>query len=81
MDEVRLNEPKTALDGGEDGLYFYRKILENGKNYLNENGYIAFEIGFDQKDEVEEILEQNRYQNIKTVNDIENRPRVVIGTR
>lgn len=76
---VRCFEPSLALDGGADGLDFYRKIAANAK--IKDGGILAFEIGFDRKDEVEEILEQKRYQNIKTVNDIENRPRVVIGTR
>lgn len=76
---VRCFEPSLALDGGVDGLDFYRRIAANAK--IKNGGILAFEIGFDQKDEVEEILEQKRYRNIKTVNDIENRPRVVIGTR
>lgn len=76
---VRCFEPKLALDGGVDGLDFYRKIAANAK--LKSGGFLVFEIGFDQKYAVEEIMKQNNYHNISTINDIENRPRVVLGTR
>ncbi len=79
MDEVRLNEPKTALDGGEDGLYFYRKILENGKNYLNENGYIAFEIGFDQGNDLKNLFLENGYLDIEIIKDLAGLDRVAVG--
>ena len=48
MDEVRLHEPLLALDGKDDGLYFYRQIIRKAGQYLEENGMLAFEIGFDQ---------------------------------
>lgn len=48
MEEVRLHEPLTALDGKEDGLVFYRRILEDGTEHLMRGGGLYFEIGFDQ---------------------------------
>lgn len=72
-------EPKIALDGGEDGLIFYRTIIENGYKYLNETGAIALEIGYDQKEEVMEIAkESNQYKNISCVKDLNGNDRVII---
>ena len=48
MPEVKDHEPMLALDGKEDGLYFYKKIIKEAKNYLNPDGMLAFEIGYDQ---------------------------------
>lgn len=76
---VRLFEPHSALDGGNDGLDFYRKIAASVK--IKKGGILAFEIGFGQKDSVEKILGHNGYSEVTTINDIENRPRVVIGLR
>ena len=57
-------EPKLALDGGEDGLKFYRAITENAYKYLNNDGYLCLEIGENQKEEVMELLKSNNYQDI-----------------
>lgn len=76
---VRCFEPKIALDGGDDGLDFYRRIASFAK--IKKGGFLAFEIGFDQKESVAGILKSENYRDIKTMNDIENRPRVVIGTK
>lgn len=60
QDEVKIHEPRSALDGGEDGLEFYRQIAKNAPEFLNKNGLIIVEIGFDQKNEVIDIfLTQN----------------------
>lgn len=62
------NEPKLALDGGEDGLKFYRCILENAKDYLRKNGAIFLEIGYDQKEKIEEILKSYKiYKETKCI--------------
>lgn len=75
--KVREFEPQIALDGGADGLDFYRRIAENAN--LKDGGLLAFEIGFDQGDSVTNILKENNYTSIEVLQDIENRDRVVLG--
>ncbi len=77
--EVKENEPMMALDGGEDGLEFYRVIVKEAKKYLNPNGYIVFEIGYDQAKEVQNLLEKEEYKNVKVVKDYSSNDRVVIA--
>lgn len=73
------NEPKLALDGGQDGLEFYRKIIEQAYRYLTPNGFLCLEIGEDQKHTVANIInESGKYKKIKTYKDLENRDRVLI---
>lgn len=73
------NEPQLALDGGQDGLIFYRKIIEQACAYLNEAGYLCLEIGEDQKEEVVNLIKQNgHYENIETYKDLGGNDRVVI---
>ena len=76
--EVRDNEPILALDGGEDGLYFYREIVSKSINHLKENGMLFFEIGYDQAEEVS-LLMQSDFEDIKVVKDYGNNDRVVYG--
>ena len=64
MDEVKLHDPRLALDGGESGLDFYQKIIEQSGDYLKTDGKIFFEIGFDQAEEVSKILKDNGYKDI-----------------
>lgn len=72
-------EPHIALDGGEDGLDFYKKIIDQACKYIK-NGYILLEIGYDQKDEVEGLFRANgRYSEIETVKDLSNNDRCVIA--
>lgn len=73
------NEPKIALDGGKDGLDFYRIIAENGYKYLNRQGYICLEIGYNQKIEVLKILkDQKRYINTYSKKDLCENDRVIV---
>ena len=73
------NEPKLALDGGEDGLKFYRSILENAKDYLRKNGAIFLEIGYDQKEKIEEILKVIKFtRKRKCIKDFGGNNRVII---
>lgn len=77
MPEVRDHEPMLALDGTEDGLAFYRKIIENAKNYLNEGGAVLFEIGHDQGDAVKQLFIQNEFTNVQVLQDLTGRDRIV----
>lgn len=79
MDDVKLYEPHTALDGGEDGLIFYRKIIEQSKLTLNENGILAFEIGHDQGLDVRILMEEAGFSNVKLVKDLAGLDRVLLG--
>lgn len=79
LSEEVKKEPILALDGGEDGLEFYRKIVKKAKKYLNKNGYLAFEIGYNQRVEVEKILEENGYKNIYSRHDLAGNDRIVVG--
>lgn len=76
--QVKDFEPKIALDGGEDGLDFYRRIVKESVDYLKPKGLLAFEVGFDQAQEVIKIMETS-YENIKTIKDLAGIERVVTG--
>jgi len=78
MREVRGFEPKLALTAEENGLYFYRVISQEGWNYLADGGYIAFETGYDQAEEVKKLLENTgKYCEIEIVKDYNGIDRVV----
>lgn len=72
-------EPLMALDGGEDGLVFYKRITELAVKALGDGGYLVFEIGYDQSDEVSKILRQNGFTDINCVKDYGGNDRVVVG--
>lgn len=72
-------EPHIALDGGEDGLDFYRKIAKDAINFLRPNAYLLFEIGYDQGEAVSKILGENCYTNIEVIKDFSENDRVVIA--
>ena len=80
MPEVREHEPLTALDGGMDGLVFYRRIAKEAGNYLNGGGMLYFEIGCEQADYVKEIMEQAGFREIEVVKDFAGLDRVVYGS-
>ena len=76
--EVR-KEPRLALDGGEDGLDFYRNIMDKGYEYLKYGGYICLEIGYDQKEEVMEIIKDKKhYMGTYCKKDLYDNDRVVV---
>lgn len=75
------NEPRIALDGGDDGLKFYREIAENSKLFLEENGFLALEIGYNQKEKVEEILKKNEFRNIYLRKDLAGINRVIVAQK
>lgn len=81
MPEVKDHEPMQALDGYEDGLYFYRKIIAEAKDYLRVGGRAFFEIGYDQGQEVKNLMEENGFDQVKIVKDYAGLDRVVKGIR
>ena len=76
-----LREPRMALDGGADGLDFYRVICEKWRDVLCENGMLFFEVGIGQADSVLRIMRSSGFGDIQIVKDLNNIPRVVYGTR
>ena len=74
------NEPIIALDGGIDGLDYYRIIAINAKKYLYSNGYIALEIGYNQKDKVINLLKEHNYKNIYSKKDLGGNDRIVVAS-
>lgn len=78
-EEVRCHEPRQALDGHEDGLYFYQKITSAARNYLSPGGWLLFEIGYDQGRTVEEFMRRNGFTDVKVVKDLAGLDRVVSG--
>lgn len=78
-DEVRRFDPLIALDGGEDGLLFYRKITEQSVNYLKSGGWLLYEIGSNQAGQVKDIMSANGYEDICIVKDLAGLCRVVMG--
>lgn len=81
MVEVKEHEPRMALDGGEDGLVFYRRICNQGKRFLKKEGYILFEIGHDQKESVVNILKENGYKNLGYKKDLSGLDRIVYAQK
>lgn len=77
--EVKDYEPIIALDGGESGLDAYKSIILSAKNYLDDGGYIAFEVGIGQAEEVKKLLDNNGYTDIIIKQDLENIDRIVIA--
>ena len=79
LSEEVKKEPILALDGGEDGLDFYRKIAKEAKDYIDKEGYLALKIGYNQRTEVEKILKENGYKNIYSRKDLGGNDRIVVG--
>lgn len=80
MPEIRNFEPVDALDGKEDGLYFYRKIIGECREYLTPEGRILFEIGCDQGQAVSQMLCASGFRDVRVVRDLARNDRVVTGT-
>ena len=79
-DNVKNYEPHLALDGGADGLMFYRRITEIAPSVLTENGVLAFEVGHTQAQTVAEMMGKD-FKNIEIINDLCGIARVVIGEK
>ena len=81
MEEVRDHEPRMALDGTADGLYFYRRISGEAGEYLKPGGILAFEIGYNQGVPVRLMLQDAGYTEIRVVKDLAGLDRVVLGRK
>ena len=77
--QVKDFEPYNALEGGIDGLDFYRAITKEAKNFLRKGGTLAYEVGHDQSEDVSKLMEMDGYTNIYTRKDLQQIDRVVIG--
>jgi len=80
QDNVLKYDPHLALFAEEEGMYFYRKIIEQANDYLNENGVIFFEIGYDQKDKIIKLADLNGYS-AEVYKDINGRDRMAFLVR
>lgn len=80
MPEVRDHEPHAALDGGVDGLFFYREITKRAKGHLPGGGMLFYEIGCEQGQAVKKIMEKSGFREIEIVKDFSGLDRVVFGT-
>ena len=76
---VRRYEPLLALDGREDGLYFYKKIVDEARSHLSPGGWLCLEIGYDQKDCLKNMLKRYGYTKVKIIKDLAGNDRVVVG--
>ena len=79
--EKGLVDPEVSLDGGKKGLIIIRKIILNAKDYLKKNGKLIFEIGYNQKDEVENLLKENGFQSVSFLKDYNSIDRIAIGMK
>lgn len=79
MEDVKNYEPFIALCGGEDGLYFYRKLVIQSKEVLNRGGTLLFEIGYDQKEEVMKLMKDSGFIDVICIKDLSSNDRVVRG--
>lgn len=78
-DEVKLHDPMIALDGYEDGLFFYRKITKSSVEFLRTGGWLMYEIGYDQAKDVSAMMRDAGFKDISTVKDYSGLDRVVKG--
>lgn len=79
QEEVRLHDPVIALDGREDGLYYYRRIVRESRSYLEEGGALLFEIGCDQAEAVSGLMRGAGFSEITVKKDLAGLDRVVSG--
>ena len=79
--EVREHDPLTALDGGPDGLRFYRAIIPEARGHLRPGGWLIVEIGFDQREAVLQLFREQGYRQIECVKDLSGHDRVIAGQK
>ena len=80
-EDTLLHEPDEALFAENNGLFFYYEICRNGMNYLQNNGYLLFEIGYRQGEVVKEIVKKAGFKNVNIIKDMQNNDRVVAGQK
>jgi release factor glutamine methyltransferase len=78
-EEVREHDPLIALDGGRDGLDFYRRIIDEAGNYLEKDGYLVMETGYDETEMVMSLMNDRGYREVGSMKDMGNNPRIVFG--
>ena len=79
--EVKLHEPQMALTDTKDGYYFYKKISREASNYLKSGGVLAFEVGYNQSEEIKLFMEKQGFKNVVVIKDYEGIDRMVIGVK
>ncbi|MDO4594678.1 MAG: peptide chain release factor N(5)-glutamine methyltransferase [Tissierellia bacterium] len=79
LDEKLYYEPQDALLAKEDGLYFYKRIIKDSMSYLNKNGIILFEIGYDQRQKVVDLFKEYNFRHIKSIKDFNDFDRIVLA--
>ncbi len=79
--EVRIHEPRMALDGGDDGLYFYKRIILEAADYLRTGGMLFLEIGYDQAEQVGALMKDAGYYEVRTIKDYGGNDRIVCGIK
>ena len=79
--EVSVHEPRMALDGGEDGLFFYRRIIPEAVRHLVTGGMLFLEIGYDQAEEVQSLMKEAGYYDVRSIKDYGGNDRIVCGIR
>jgi release factor glutamine methyltransferase len=79
-EEVKCHDPILALDGREDGLYYYRQIIKKSRKYLVEDGVLIFEIGWNQGEAVSKMMIEEGFVDVKTIKDLSGLDRVVLGS-
>lgn len=81
MPEVKEHEPRQALDGGPDGLMFYKRIISNLNRFLNSGGYVFFEIGYNQGEAVKDLLIKEGFIDINIKKDYSDLDRIVYARK
>ena len=76
---MRIHDPRIALDGKEDGLYFYRRMIEDSIFHIKTGGSLLFEIGFNQGEDVKGLMKNYGYENVEIKKDLSGLDRVVTG--
>lgn len=79
QEEVKNYEPRIALDGGREGMDFYRRIVPESKEYLNEKGLLILEIGYDQGNQVRDLMLKEGFKDVKILKDLQGLDRAVLG--